>query len=236
MEPSSCTLTGRRCSLRRCIEFLPGHHYSQSVLCHLHLSAASSLTTTSELQSRWCHHPASSTTQSDIHPYCATMPRLRHCMRCRGGNNRGGVARLLPSSQSCSLSSSLEHSWGRYPETHSSRGRLVGIPCPSAQPSTLEPSPQPPPRLVPSITSQTPNSTQFHFCCSLDHPHVVATISVSFREELAEVPSHGPPILQKHPRIDLGSSVDEEKHHVSGKNNSCSDNKNNSGNNKDGKE
>ena len=88
VEPSSCTPTGRRCSLWCCIEFLSGHHYSQSFLCHLNLSAASGLTTTSELPSLWCHRLASPSTQSAPHPYYTTMPRLRHRMRWRRGSRR----------------------------------------------------------------------------------------------------------------------------------------------------
>ena len=71
--------------------------------------------------------PAPSSPQSAFHPLCANMPRLRHRMRCRHDSSRGRASRLPPSSLSSSSSSSLENSWGRYPETRSGRGRLFSL-------------------------------------------------------------------------------------------------------------
>ena len=60
VERSSRTQTGRRCSVLCCIEILPGHHYSQSILCHLNFSPANCFTSTIVHSALWCHHPASS--------------------------------------------------------------------------------------------------------------------------------------------------------------------------------
>ena len=104
------------------------------------------------------------------------MPRVRHRMRCRRGSTTGQPLRApsSPSTESTSGQSS-DYYVGRYPNTRSGRGRLVGsghcmdFPAPGF-PTASSPSP-------------TTHTVQFSFNCSLNRPRITASVTVVFREE-----------------------------------------------------
>jgi len=79
----------------------------------------------------------------------------------------------------------MAHITGHYPATCSGRGRAQTIGS-----WHTEDAPQPPAISIPSL--QPSHSTQFQFLCTLEHPCIIATISLAFREEpqSSEVPAH----------------------------------------------
>lgn len=110
--PSSRTTTGRRCSMLCCTIFGPGLHYSQSLLCNLIIHSTSLANPPSE------PYPNRNSPTPGVN-----MPRTRHRMWSRRGGNKGGSTRPPPYLASETTSSSAHQTTGRYPNTHSGRGR-----------------------------------------------------------------------------------------------------------------
>ena len=155
------TVTGRRSQLNCCLGLGENLNFSRSGLC---------------LSSSVSWNPAS---LSRLVPTAETapMPRLRQRMRCRKGSTRGQPLRA-PSSPSTDSSSgqSSDNYTGRYPNTRSGRGRIVG----SGQ-RMHSPAPHFPTASSPS--KATTRNAQFLFNCSLNRPRIIASVTVVFHEE-----------------------------------------------------
>ena len=119
-----------------------------------------------------------STSSSPLVPTVETapMPRLRQRMCFRRGSTRGQPL-CTPSSPSTESSSgqSSDYYAGRYPNTRSGRGRVVG-----SGHRMDSPAPRFPTASSPSPTTRT---AQFSFNCSLNRPQITALVTVVFREE-----------------------------------------------------
>lgn len=183
-EPSSRTTTRRCCKILCCIEMVEGAHFLHSLLCTLR-SNASALNPGSTL--RIIGPPAPSSHSIPVISPCPRLPNLNqinmhhlhHRMRCRRGGSRGhaihppslSLSALTPSAASSPLTTS--HLMGRYPATCSGRGR--------AQTTSSERTEDVPQPLVVSVPSMQPSHlTPFQFHCTLDHPCIIATVSVAF--------------------------------------------------------
>ena len=107
----------------------------------------------------------------------APMPHLRQWMHCCRGRTRGQPLRApsIPSTESSSGQSS-DYYAGRYPNTMSGRGRIVG----SCQ-RMHSPAPRFPTASSPSMA--TTRTAQFSFNFSLNRPRIIASVTVVFREE-----------------------------------------------------
>lgn len=187
-KPSSCTTTGRKCQILYCIEMVEDAHFLHNLLCCFR-TAATALNSDSERQiphspsptSHFIPRPAPPSTRR-TNSNQANMPHLRHRMQCRSGSNRGKAT--CPPSSSLSAStpsdssspSTAAHFTSRYPSTRSGRGHAQTVGSKSAVDAHY-----PPDASVP--TMQPYHSTQFQFCCMLEHPCIIATISIAFREE-----------------------------------------------------
>ena len=103
------------------------------------------------------------------------MPRVRQRMRCRRGSTRGQLLRA-PSSPSTELSFGQSSDYaGRYPNTRSGRGRVVG--------SGHRMDSHAPHFPTASSPSPTMRTAQFSFNFSLNNPRITASVNVVFREE-----------------------------------------------------
>ena len=104
----------------------------------------------------------------------APMPRLRHRMPHHRGSTRGQPLRAPSSPSTESSSQSSDYHAGRYPDTRSGQGRVVGSGHRMSSPAPHFPS---------ASLSPTTCTTHFSFNFSLNCPHITAKITVVFREE-----------------------------------------------------
>ena len=156
------TMTIRRSGqLNCCLDLAPYMHFSRFCLC---------------LSSSVSWNFASSSPLVPTAPETAPMPRVRHRMRCCRGSTRGQPLRA-PSNPSTNLTSgqSSDYYAGRYPNTRSGQGRLVGSGHRMDSPAPCFPTASSP--------SPTTRTAQFSFNCSLNRPRITALVTVVFREE-----------------------------------------------------
>lgn len=159
-----CLLTVTRMrsgQLNCCVDLSAYLHFSRSHLC---------------LYSFVSWNSASSSPLVPTASETAPMPHLRQRMRCYRGSTRGQPLRA-PSSPSTESSSGhcSDYYAGRYPNTRSGRGRVVG----SGHHMDF-PAPRFPTASSPSPTTRT---AQFSFNFSLNRPRITASVTVVFREE-----------------------------------------------------
>lgn len=124
-EPSSCTATGRHCSILSYINLGLGIHFTQILLCNFIFHPVSATNPSFELTSE----PAMPSRHSKLSPYKhpptlgVNMPRTRHRMRSRRGGSKGKLSLSPPSLASNTSSPSAQLPSDHYPNTRSGRGR-----------------------------------------------------------------------------------------------------------------
>ena len=153
------TVTRRRSGqLNCCLDLGAYLHFSQSGLC---LSSSVSWNPTS---------------LSRLVPIAKTapMPRLRQRMCCRRGSTRGQPLHATSSPSTKSSSQSSDYYAGRYPNTRSGWGRVIGSGHRMGSPAPHFPTASP---------SPTTRNALFSFNFSLNLPRITASITMVFREE-----------------------------------------------------
>ena len=186
--PSSHTTTGRRCHLLYYIDFGHGIHFTQSLDCHcvFHSTFVVSPYIEQPTNSIESLHHSEPNPERNSQTSEDNMTRTGHCMRSRRGGSRGNLTRPQRSPVSDSTSSLAEQTLGRYPNTHSRRGRSQSFCLHSSTPAS-------PPSSIPSIFSSSPSgtpsnpqlhpqTTQFTFRLAPNKPIITATISIFFHE------------------------------------------------------
>ena len=133
-------------------------HFSQSGLC---LSSSVSWNPAS---------PSHLVPTAEITP----MPRVRQRMHCRRSSTRGQPLRAPSNTSTESSSHSSDYYAGRYPNTRSGRGRVLGSGHRMGSPAPHFPTASP---------SPTTRTALFSFNFSLNHPRIIASITMVFREE-----------------------------------------------------
>jgi len=171
-EPSSCTVTGRRCWLTCCVDFGNGHHHSHSSFCHLTIALPDSAPVLNHSIIGSSEHSARN---SDM---------VQHRMRSRRGGTRGGSSRpqTEPNPEPTASSPSYElfhpqrYVLGRYADTRSRRGHALSPGVSHGYFAVHSASfPLPP--------HPASHSTQFSFCSTLNRPVITATITILFAED-----------------------------------------------------
>lgn len=149
-EPNVCIVTGSWCSLLSCIDLGNRFHHSHTHLYNLAQVHASSVNSPQ----------SSSAILATITPtFNPTM--VCHCMWSRRGGTRGGSSHspAMSSPNLVSPTSSADNT-----NLHGTRRGDEAV-CITNFPLPLHP---------------TPYTTQFWFCSSLNHPIIIATVTITF--------------------------------------------------------
>lgn len=180
-ELSSHTITGRCCWLLCCVDLGNGYHFSQ--MTHSELNCAQNPYVFLLNNHSIPRNPSASPINNfDIN---TVMARTRHRVHSRRGGSRGG--RIHPHATprlelaSPSSSPSINHSHGtfsgRHPATHSGRvhSQAHGSRRGNAATQTAN---------LPLPPHPFQHMFQFRFHASLPQPIVIATITITFSEEI----------------------------------------------------
>lgn len=129
-KPSSCTATGKHCSILCCINLDPNIHFTQSLVCNFIFHPAFAANPSSQPTFEPdvpSHHSEPSRCKHPPTP-SVNMPRTRHRMHSQRGGNRGKLSRSPPYLVFDTSSPSAQLPSYHYPNTRNGKGCSTSLP------------------------------------------------------------------------------------------------------------